>query len=329
MRYEQITFQKKYLNNLDVVKELIACDQRLKNLTHDDNFNKLNHIKFSTFYDILNFIFPYNICVNDNNSIYIKKKLSIQKEVYNQFKISARTYTGLTQTKEYLNLLLIKYYHLRDDGYFITLNHPHYKELYFLNATTYHEFITTQYFTDSFLLEALQNLYKEYTQNKTINIFSQVMSAYTNVLYEEGFITKKQLEENLFFSKNKLLVEYEFIESILFLRYKLKKSNIEHNKIARIKAKHNKLLKEKYDNNIIKYIENKITFHYQNNDQDHPIYNKIALINFKNRLIMNNEEWNKFSNLITYIKNNNYTCQMVNNDLYIFDEEGDIFEILN
>lgn len=321
MRQEQITIKKRYKNNHDIIRELIACDQRLQNLLEDNHYKSFPISNKTTILDILKYINcnEAQSIESENISIY----LSVQSDVYNYFKISAKKYTGYTQTVTYLNELLDNYYHMIDaDNYFRILETHQLRSFYFLNDTTLKELIHTEYISSDFFISVLLDLKKELKENNTVNIFMKIMTMYQHMLYQEGQLSKDEFQNTNFFY-NKLSIEIDFIEKILFLRYKYKfipKSKF--NKIKRLHDKYNKELKKNYKNNIDDFIEKEIKKYYDLSTLNNPVMNRLKLINFKKRLSLQNKEFVEFSNKLSALKPTD-TIQLLDNIVIVFNEDND------
>lgn len=284
-----------------------------------------NFVKVKNFLDLLNYICPENTSVN--SSPFIKKSISIQKEVFSHFKKVAKEYNGKGQHSEYLDALLSKYYQIKTNKFYIQSKPNKYTSFYFLNDITFKELIEKQTINNELFIESLKTLKKEKKKNNTMIIFMQIMESFRFAQYHDKYINDNVYIKSDIFKIDRHDKEIKLIKNILFLRDKLKKSKIKHNSIASYKRECNKILKSKYNNSIENYIKHEIK-PYFSPIKSHSLRDRIAIINFKYRLSSNHQEWQEFSNKINYLQKNNLIWKEKNGKIHIYDENDKKFLIL-
>jgi hypothetical protein len=322
---QNITFREKYINNIKTIQELIAADKRLNNLMQDQNYISFNFVKVTNFLDVLNYICPEE--ASKNSSPFIKKSITIQKEVYSHFKNVARKYSGKDQHKEYLDALLSKYEQLKVSKFFIQSNINKYNTFYFLNNDTLKELLEKQTLSNELLIESIKTLNKENKKNQTMPIFTKIMNSFRLAQYNDKFIDELTYERSDIYKINQHEQEIKLLKNILFLRDKLNTSIIEHNLISSYKRDLNKILKLNYNNSIDEYISGEIK-PYFSKFESNIIRNKIALYNFKYKLQSNQKEWIDFCNKLNYAQKNNLEAQVEGDTIIIYAQNGRIFMIL-
>ena len=324
MTQVHIRINKSYQYDQVSIQELISCEQRLKNLIKDNYFKSLPFPKYENMLDILEYIDenqPYH-STND----YIDKVIGIPDNVYSTFKTISKHSTNTKQPNIYLNQLLEKYNQIKNDTSYKEVSKIEHNQLYFLNYYTLSRFIVTEEFHTDFLLSALKKLKLDKKENKTIVIFSNIMKLLLLRMHEDNLITLEEfnLHTNMF-KPNKLECEIDFIEKILFIRDKIiivQENNqeislkIEHNKINKIKARENKKLKELYNKNPNAYIRYEFGRYYRDNPTEFLEYDDIRMINFKNRLLFNEDEFHQYSNFISEVLLNQHTILKVGTKTY-------------
>lgn len=320
----KVRIKKTHSNKEEVIAELIQAEARLNVALSDASSKSLFKNIHNNLLDILNYIEcdePY--C---EDSEYIDKFIRIHETSYPQFKKTIEE--KQLNMKDYLELLLNKYYQLDTNFNFLTLQLQEGNTFYFLNENTIKVFLYKNYFTSEFLLLALKILKADERSNSTLNIYFKIMQMYILKLKENGSINEQ--EYNLYlegFKTSKINNEIDFLEKIIFLRHKLGTEIFNNKNRSRIFKDLYKKYNSRYHQDTEQFIRNEIHQYLEESEYVNHDYDVFSLGNFKKRLHTSQLEFHKYTdNLKLLLSKGTFKMNMCQN-LDVIDEILD--EIMN
>ncbi len=305
----KIKIKKSYTHRIEIIQELIQADSRYSNIQKNNYFNTMIKFNHNNILDILNYLEPDLPISKDSE--YVEKNILIHQLTYSSFQNIAKLMHITHQN--YLKLLLEKFYQLDTNVEFLTLKLYKGDKFYFLNEETLKIFIYENYFSTSFLLDALKLLKQDDKENRTTFIFFRIMQMYAKRLVDEKKITTSEYNFYLeAYKDSKIIYEIDFIEKIIFLRHKLKTDFIVNKRTRILKdiiSKYNKKFTTEYEKNVKKFICNEIYPYYS--DTIEHIYDVFSLGNFKQRLQLSGDNFLIYSdNLTTLLEKNQFKPTM-------------------